>query len=269
MLDISIILAAEEAVKQPIKVDTFAITVIFIAASTMIAAFVRRRQRDKCLRDFEGELVTFEDVTGKLIWGRLDVENTGIEIKYAEAHDDADGHQEKSYLLYKNEFGQIQAFSRFHDQLSETEKKVRLKQIEQTYHPGFFRRSKRKIINLFKTVRDSVLEVVNLLVSRAKTASPAGGVMTAQDKYVTKMKSEMFGAMGASFEPLLEKHIGNLVVLEMLKAGKVVEYSGVLKDYTSMFIEIMDVEYDAGGNEKRRADIVVPRKLGIVRHVGE
>ena len=268
MIDTSIYIVAE-ASKSPIKFDTFTITVIFIAASTMLAAFIRRRQRDKCLRDFEGELVTLEDVSGKLIWGRLEVENTGIEMVYTEIHEDSDGHNEKSFLMYKNEFDQIQAFARFHDDLSDTEKKKRLKQLKRTYHPGILRRSKRKIINSFKTIRDSIIEVVNLIVARAQTATPAGDVIKSQDKYVNKMKSEMFGAVGTSYEPLLEKHIGNRMVLEILKGENVVEYSGVLKDYTSTFIEIMDVQYDAGGNPKRIADIVVPRKLGIVRHMGE
>ena len=40
--------------------DTFAITIIFIVLSTVVAAFFRGRSRDKCLKDFSNNVVTVE-----------------------------------------------------------------------------------------------------------------------------------------------------------------------------------------------------------------
>ena len=60
--------------------DTFAITIIFIILSTVVAAFVRRKSRDKCLKDYLHDLVTLEETTGKIIRGKLRVENTGLEF---------------------------------------------------------------------------------------------------------------------------------------------------------------------------------------------
>lgn len=248
---------------------TFAVTVAFIVVSTLLAAFLRRRQRDKCLRDFEGELVTLEETSGKLIWGRLRVESTGFELTYDTIQKDADGHEEASYILYKSEYGQIQTFARFYDDLSESEKNAREKELKRTYHPNFVRRGKRQIVNAFKTIRDSIMEVVNLLMARAKSATPTGNVMTSQDKYVSRMKEDVLGTVGTSYEPLLERHIGKHVVLEIAYGEKVVEYTGVLKDYTATFIEVMDVIYVTKGTQGRRADLVTPRKIGIVRHAGE
>ncbi|MCH7658266.1 MAG: hypothetical protein IIB05_08115 [Bacteroidetes bacterium] len=48
--------------------DTFAVIIIFIILSTVVAAFVRRRSRDKCLKDFLHDLVTLEKTTGKIIY---------------------------------------------------------------------------------------------------------------------------------------------------------------------------------------------------------
>ncbi|MHC4477953.1 MAG: hypothetical protein ACYTEL_20140, partial [Planctomycetota bacterium] len=96
---------------------TFAITIVFIVVSTLVAAFVRRRKKDKCLRDFADCMVTAEDTTGKAIWGRLKVENTGLEFVYSQKHQDADGHYETSYILYKHEYARIAALLRYHDQL--------------------------------------------------------------------------------------------------------------------------------------------------------
>jgi len=47
--------------------DVFAITIIFVIVVTVVAAFVRGRSKDKCLKDFSGNLVTLQETTGKLI----------------------------------------------------------------------------------------------------------------------------------------------------------------------------------------------------------
>jgi hypothetical protein len=247
-----------------------AITIIFIILAAGLGAFIRKRSRDKCLRDFGQNMVTLEDTAGKTIWGKLRVENTGLEFVYPQKQKDEQGHDEASYILYKYEYPRIGAVVRFHDELSERNKKVREKELKRTYHPGFWRRLKRKTLNVFRTVRDSVVEIVNLVISQAKKATPAGKVLTSQDKYVTQMKQELMGSVGTSFEPLLERYIGHKVVLEMIKGDKVFEYCGVLKEYTAEFVEIMDVNYKMTEDKPARtADLVVPRKLGLVRHLAE
>lgn len=249
--------------------DTFAITIIFIILSTVVAAFIRRKIRDKCLRDFFHDLVTLEDTTGKIICGKLRVENTGLELIYP-TKQDKNGHDETSYILYKSEYSNIQALIRFHNELSECGKKEREKELKRTYHPKFLRRLKRKIQNVFKTVKDSVMEVGNLLISQAKRTTPAGAMLTSQDKYVSQIKQEFMGSMGTSFEPLLERYIGNRVVIELIKRDKIFKYTGVLKDYTAEFIEVMDVDYRVKEDQPvRKADIVVLRKYGVIRHLGE
>jgi len=247
-----------------------AITIIFIVLVTLLAAFIRRISRDKCLNDFEQNMVTLENTSGKIIWGKLRVENTGLEFIYLTTHKDQEGHDEASYILYKHEYPNIAALIRYHDELSESNKKKRERELTKTYHPSLPRRLKRKILNVFKTIRDSVMEVVNTLVSLAKKTTPARGVLTSQDKYVTQMKQELAGSVGASYEPLLERYIGRRVVLELLKGDKVLEYCGVLKDYTADFVEIIDVNYKPKEDQPtRKADLVVPRKYGVVRHLGE
>jgi hypothetical protein len=247
-----------------------AITIVFIILAAGLGAFIRKRSRDKCLRDFEQNMVTLEDTAGKTIWGKLRVENTGLEFVYPQKQKDDDGHEEASYILYKYEYPRIGAVIRFHDELSEPNKKAREKELKRTYHPGMWRVEKRKILNVFRTVRDSIVEIVNLLISQAKKATPAGKVLTSQDKYVSQMKQELMGSVGTSFEPLLERYIGHKVVLEMIKGDKILEYCGVLKEYTAEFIEIMNVNYKVTEEKPARtADLVVPRKHGLIRHLGE
>jgi hypothetical protein len=253
-----------------VEIPYTAITIIFIVLATAVGAFIRRRSRDKCLKDFGRNMVTLEETSGKTIWGKLNVENTGLEFVYPEKHKDEQGHDETSFILYKYEYSNIAALIRYHDELSQRNKKEREKKLKKTYHPTLLRRIKRKIQNVFKTLRDSVMEVVNLLISQAKKASPARTMLTSQDKYVSQMKQELMGSVGTSFEPLLERYIGRRVVLELIKGDKIIEYCGVLKEYTSEFVEIMDVDYKVKEDQPaRKADLVVLRKLGVVRHLGE
>ena len=126
-----------------------AITIVFIVLSGLVGAFVRRRSRDKCLRDFEHDPVTLEQTDGKLIWGKLSVENTGLELIYPQKHKDPEGHDEASYIMYKTEYPKIQAILRFPDELDEAGGKTRQKELKKTYHPNFLRRLKRRIMNIF------------------------------------------------------------------------------------------------------------------------
>ncbi len=250
--------------------NSFAITIAFIVLVTLVAAFIRRITRDKCLRDFQNNFVNLLQTDNKIIWGNLRVENTGIELIYKTKHKDTDGHEEASYILYKCEYPKIQTILRFLDELSDKNKKHRQKQLAKTYHPRFSSRAKRKTANIFRTVRDSIAEVVNLFISRVKKTAGFGETLSSQDKYVTQMKQQLMGSVGTSYEPLLERYIGHRVVLEMVRGDTVVEYSGVLKDYTAEFVEIMDVDYKAVQNDKsEKADIVVPRQYGLIRHLGE
>ena len=198
------------------------------------------------------------------------MENTGLEFIYSQKRKSEQGHDQSSCIFYKFEYPKIQALVRYHGQLSTEGAKEREEELKRTYHPGCFRRLGRKCQNVFKTIRDSVAEVVNILISHAKKATPAGGVLTSQDKYVSQMKQELMSSEGASFEPLLEKYIGHKVALELIRGDKVFEYCGVLKDYTAVFVEIMDVDYKPGEDAPvERADLIVPRKYGIVRHLAE
>lgn len=98
----------------------------------------------------------------------------------------------------------------------------------------------------------------------AKT-SPAGTVLTSQEKYVTEARTQLMGQM-AAFEPLLEKHMGQRVVVEISRGDKVLKISGLLREYTSEFIEIMDADYQIKESEPmQKSDLIIPRSVGVVR----
>jgi small nuclear ribonucleoprotein (snRNP)-like protein len=250
--------------------DPFVLSLLSIIVVAVVGAFLRRRSRDKCLMEFSDDQVTLEQTDGKNIWGRLRVEITGLELVYTSSHEDQGGHVEASYILYKHEFPKMQAIVRYFDELDDKGKKKRAKELRTAHHPSTLRRLWRKIANLFNTLRDSAMEGINLIIGRAKKSAGLGAVLTSQDKHVSQLKTELFTSTGTAFEPLLERHIGKRVVVEMVRNDQISEYAGFLKDYTAGFLSVMDVDCSpANGESPRKADLIIPRTLGVVRHLAE
>ena len=251
--------------------DSLTITIIFIILSTIIGAFIKGRRRDKCLLNFDGDLVNIELKDGKVIWGVLRLEATGLELKYKEPYlDKGDNHIETSFILYKDEYPNIQCVVRFLDDLDDKGKKKRARSLSSVYYRKGLIRIKSKIRNFFATIRDSIMEVVNLLIGRARQITPMGRVLSGRDKYVSEMQAGVLSSLNTTFEPLVEKHLGKKVILKLSRQGKTIEYAGMLKGYTAEFIELMDLAYRSPGQEQvRKADIIVPRSIGLIRHLGE
>jgi len=251
--------------------DSLTITIIFIVLSTIIGAFVKGRMRDRCLLDFVGNLVNIELKDGKVIWGLLQLEATGLELKYKEPYlDKKDNHIETSFVFYKNEYSNIQCIVRYFDDLEEENKKKRIRSLSLINNQKGLMKFKKRIRNFFATVKDSIVEVVNLLMGRMGQIAPIGRVVSGQDKYVSQMQQGMLSSLNTSYEPLLEKYLGKKVILKLSKAGNMLEYTGILKGYTAEFLELMDIDYSSPDQEEpRKADIVILRSVGIIRHLGE
>ncbi len=252
------------------QLDSFTITLLLVLIITIISSFSRRKKRDKCLIDFKELPVTIERINGEIMAkGIMNVHNTGLELKYPKAIDRNSKFIESSYLIYKYEFDQIQSIIIYHDELSDVAKKKRDKILKQTYRPSFFRRTKRNIQNFFKIIKDSLNDLVNALAMQFQKSS-AGAVFKTHEKLVKKINTELVESVGSEHDPLLESYIGQRVVFELIKGEKLYKYSGVLKKYTVSFIQLMDVMYKTEDDEKMKlVDILIPQKLGIVRHLGE
>jgi len=250
--------------------SAFAITILFIVITTLLGAFIKGRSKDRCLIDFRRFPVTIEMKNGKLIWGSLTVEPTGLELLYDSDYlDEKDGHIERSYIIYKGEFANIEAVIRYHDTLDDKLKKQRDRMLKQYYHPTFLYPLFRRMRNVYFTIRDAVMEVVTLVVGRIRSATPAGAALSGQDKYVSKIQQDVM-ATAYSYEPLLEKYIGKKVVFKMKRGEAFEEYSGIMKDYTPSFMEIVDVDYKRPSEANaRKADLIMSRQLGTVRHLGK
>ncbi|MFP4016558.1 MAG: hypothetical protein ACLFUI_05955 [Halanaerobiales bacterium] len=283
--------------------DVFTLTILFIFISALIVVVVRKVKKDKCLKDFRKNTITLEKTDGKIVKGKLNVMSTGLEFIYPEALQDESGFCINSFLLYKSEYLVVQLLIRYLDDMSDKERDERDKDINHTIHPSRTRRYLRKLANFFRTIKDSILEIFNLVSNQVGKNTAAGMVMASQDKYISKVKNELFATVDNSFEPLLEKYIGYRVILELNRGDTSVKYKGILKRYTAEFIELIDVDLDysieykesdekgiqlekeeqkdsiieegiesdevAANRVGKKADLVVPRRYGIVRGLAE
>lgn len=254
--------AAATEQKVAIFDSGFLITVALIVISTLMIAFIQHLRKDKCINSFKSDVVTVYFNDGTNIKGRLDVENTGCEFIIEHPDDDV----KRSYILYKEEYPNVRFFVRYHSDLDERRTKERQKVMKKTYHPNLFRRFGRYINIFFKIIRDSMMEIFTALSGKMKTAST--GYATSE-KYVTKVNKEAVASMDTTYNPLLEKYIGNRVVCTHTHGGKIYEIHGILKDYTGQYIELLDADLISDDLTLENADLVVPRKTNKIRNLGE
>ncbi len=217
----------------------FFLTISVIFMSAVIGVYTRRRSLDGCLKDFAGYQVTIELTDGRLIWGRLEVFSSGVELVYRVSNKDTRGHEETSYILFPAELNTIQAIYRYHDELIPERQAERLRDIQRTYHPSFYRRLRRNLRNFFNTFRDAFNQSIGVAMSQVKKGQGAA-VLKAQNKNIASIGDKMLGSVANAYEPILERYIGHRVVLEEARSEDVIEHPGILKEYTASWIEVLD-----------------------------
>lgn len=245
--------------------DTFLLTILIIVLSTFVIAFIRRIHVDRCLKEFRNDYVVITLKDGRILEGKLDTANTGIELIFP-VHD-ANLSNGMSYIMYKDEYPQIQLISRYHDQMDPRNAKSRSRALQRAYHPGIFQRTRRHISNFFKTLKDAMMEIFTQLSGKIKSGGT--GMYAGQEKYAQKVNQELVDMMDSSYNPLLEKYIGNYVIAESIQGSEPIQYRGILKDYTAHYIELWNVEMPTDNDEISLCDILLPVHSGKIRHVGE
>ncbi len=247
--------------------DTFLLTIIIIVASTLIIATIRRVHIDRCLKGYEDDMVRIFLHDGTKIAGKLDAASTGLELLY-QINDADETNGQMSYILYKEEYSKIALLVRYYGDMNDKNLKRRNRAMIRAYHPGPWQRFMRHIGNFFKTIKDAIMEIFTQLSGKLKSVGDTGAVYAGQEKYAKQLNKELVDIMDSEYNPILEKYIGNVVVVDAKMGDKIQKLTGVLKDYTSQYIEIWDVDLPMD-NDHRRCDILVPTAFGRVRHVGE
>jgi len=224
------------------------ILVVFIFLTAIVTLIVQQRRRDKCLKLFHDYHITFLAAAGKAIWGDLIVFPKALEVVFDQPYKTRRGIFKSSALLYEPEVGGCLAICRTIDGLTRPERDKRRKQIRRSFNPNFIRRTMRWLRNLLNTLRDAFSKALSALIGAVATKATPGGMMATQKGSVDQIGQTLLGAAGNAYEPILERHIGRPVVLQLKcpAAGEnvFVDLPGYLVDYTEKYVAIFNVEHD-------------------------
>jgi len=220
---------------------TLLATIGLIFLATLIGAYLRARRRDPCLASFTNYVVTIECIDNKIIWGKLELASSGLELRYTDAvHDDY--HVESSYILYAEEFGRIEAIYRYTDELDNKTRTRRRKDLQWALHPGPVRRGLRHLRNFISLASESLSEVIGLIIGGLR--KPAGRYITdSSEVHLRELGSTFIGSVGGGYDPLLERFVGQKMVFEIMEDDEVHEHVGVFAAYSPDFFEILDVQF--------------------------
>lgn len=211
------------------------------------------------MKDFHNQPVVLRLKEAQELEGNLSVESSGLELTFNK--DYSDRHNRSSYLLYKNEYPNIIGIVRRCSLLNAEQNEARSRYVNTNYYTTLRRSSLRRLRNLFNTFRDSFLEAASLLIGQISKGGIAPQALGGQQKYMGKIKEEVIGSLGRAYDPLLEKHIGQRVIVIEKSGEESKECTGVFKEYTQSFLEILDIDLEGLG----KVDIVFPRATATVR----
>ncbi len=242
--------------------DTILLLSIFLVFITaLVGGYLQRRRRDKVLADLQDFHAVTRMRDNSKIWGRIEVYANGLELLYAKPFQNHRGNLTTSYIMFRNSIEQVLAIYRFHTELSPENQQRRWKEIEQTRNPGAFRIALRHTGNFLNTFRDAINESMGMLLTRMKGTSSMS-MLQSQDERLKKFGTEALGAVGNAYDPIMERHIGKQVVVELQTgADDKEEYTGLLREYSQAWLSVFDCRI----NEETRLPLGDELRLSLQR----
>jgi len=236
--------------------EIFAATVVLIFALSLAAAVVRRLAKDKCLKLMHDHHVTYLPGAGPIMWGDMFVHSQGFEIVFDSPFTNSRDLSKTGSLVYEDEIPNALAICRTIHGLTPEELRDREKQIARSIHPGPVRRLRRGIGNALNVLRDAIVNALGLVIGRF-AGGGLGAAAKTQTGKITEFGGTLLGMVANAYEPLLERHIGKPVILEVqypkgspFPSG---EFPGFLVEYNETFIAL--ISPDHASEEQIEADV--------------
>ena len=240
---------------------------LFVAAT--ITAIAARRKRDRCLKYFNREPVMILMQSGKWIWGNFIAYPKAMELVFETPELDSSGCKKASYVLYTPEVDGIKKILQPPPKEGTKAYEHWEEEIKRIANPSPLRRLRRWLWNVFNTLRDAISQSLGMIIGSMKKTTPMGKVSGA-DKRAGEIGNTLLGTVPNSYEPVLEKYLSKQVIVEMLEDGEVIEFAGLLQEYSGKYLLLRNVAYTPNIKLDKplpdRFDIIFPRSKALVRH---
>jgi hypothetical protein len=246
----------------------FWLPVILLFLTTAIAAIVRNRSRDACLKQFNGCFVLVKTDDDHWFWGELCVFSTCLELRFRDGTDAGD-YVKHSYVFYEAEMQAITCLIRpverdhFEDWQAATRALLR-----RPLHS----RLRRSIRNMFNILRDAFSQSINVLVGFVKTKGRVAAV-PAWDQRGAELGRQVLAIVPNAYEPALERYIGREVAAQSIKPGLLKEHASVLQEYTDKFLLLRDTPLAFAPPAEAQEfcgsgffDAIYSRRIAVIRH---
>ena len=228
--------------------EIFWVTIVVIFSVSIISAIVRTRQKDKCLRLLHDYHVTLIHKDGKVTWGDLFVSSVGVELMFDAVYETGRSIPKSSALMFPDDLVHCLAMCRTVHALTKKERKKRHRQVRRTFRPGPIRRISRWLQSLLNTIRDAFHRTIGVLATSFGRAGAVGAALQSQKGTIEELGGTLINVAGHAYEPLLERHIGRPVVLEIKNpegaAAPFTELPGYLVEYTQNYLAVFNVAQD-------------------------
>ena len=246
---------------------------LLLFLSTAIGALVKNRSRDLCLKKFDNCFVLIRTEDGRWFWGDLKVFSTCLELRF-HPQPNPEGLAKLSYIFYEPEIQTITTLIRpipcGSPDAEQNWRREVASLLERT--PG--ERALRQFRNLLHILRDAFSQSIGLLVGLVKTKQKIGAV-PALDQRGSEFGKHLLAAVPNSYEPILEKYLGHLVIVQSLKSGVLPEQVAILEEYTEKFLLLRDApaptDWPAALSlpSPCHYDVIHARRLAVIRHLAQ
>ena len=240
------------------------ITVLIIFILALVSSFMRHRHLDRVLRKLRGFHVTAQ-IGSDRVWGRFRLYSNAIELLFSQPLVNHRGARLGSYILFREQMGAIESIFRFHDELTPEHQQFRMEEIERVRNPGLRRRVGRRVRNFTAMFRDAISESIGMMASRVQQHASLAMLQKSEGKKLQQVGNEMLDmAANTAYDPVLEHYIFRRVVFEVNTGeDEKAEYSGILEEYSSSWVSILDCFLNA----ETRISLMDPQHLMVQRNM--
>ena len=230
--------------------NSFGLTIALIFVGAAVSVVLTKWKRDRCLKLLDGSHVTLLDRDGAALWGDLTVLSEGVELTFDATYRDRRGVAKTSVLVYPPVMPTLRGLCRTEQGLNDAERADRRAQVRRSFRPGFWRRLARRTRNLLNTFRDAFAKALGALVGQLTKLRPGAG-LAGREGDVTQIGTTLLGAAGNAYEPLLERHVGQPVVVSLKNPAapddEPLELPGYLVDYNEHHLAVFNVQHPTLG----------------------